>query len=150
MPILLDTNILMQLARRSDEKVLSLVNPKQQEAYISIVTVGEIRSIAVRNTWGKSKLGFLENFLLQHVVIDINYAQLLDNYVELDVYSQLKHPSLEAPFKTPRNMGKNDLWIAATAMTFGMELVTTDDDFDHLNPVFVTVRKLSPVSFIGL
>ena len=29
-------------------------------------------------------------------------------------------------------MGKNDLWIAATASTYNMTLVTTDKDFDHL------------------
>ena len=31
-----------------------------------------------------------------------------------------------------RNMGKNDVWIAATALYLDMELHTTDNDFDHL------------------
>lgn len=31
-----------------------------------------------------------------------------------------------------RNMGKNDLWIAATALYFDFPLHTTDNDFDHL------------------
>jgi tRNA(fMet)-specific endonuclease VapC len=31
-----------------------------------------------------------------------------------------------------RNMGKNDLWIATTALYFDLELHTTDNDFDHL------------------
>jgi hypothetical protein len=38
-------------------------------------------------------------------------------------------------------MGKNDVWIAA-AYTSGARLVTTDDDFDHLDPPFVTVDKI--------
>jgi tRNA(fMet)-specific endonuclease VapC len=29
-------------------------------------------------------------------------------------------------------MGKNDLWIAATALYLDMKLHTTDNDFDHL------------------
>lgn len=29
-------------------------------------------------------------------------------------------------------MGKNDLWISATAATFNLTLVTMDRDFDHL------------------
>lgn len=29
-------------------------------------------------------------------------------------------------------MGKNDLWIAATAYVTGATLLTTDADFDHL------------------
>lgn len=35
-------------------------------------------------------------------------------------------------------MGKNDLWIAAVAYVTGFELITTDADFDHLHPDFVT------------
>jgi tRNA(fMet)-specific endonuclease VapC len=35
-----------------------------------------------------------------------------------------------------KNMGKNDLWIAATAATTGATLVSTDNDFAHLNKVF--------------
>lgn len=30
-------------------------------------------------------------------------------------------------------MGKNDLWIAATAITYNIPLITTDADFDHLD-----------------
>lgn len=33
-----------------------------------------------------------------------------------------------------RNMGKNDLWIAASAKAAGATLLTTDGDFDHLIP----------------
>ncbi len=29
-------------------------------------------------------------------------------------------------------MGKNDLWIAATASIYNVQLITTDKDFDHL------------------
>jgi predicted nucleic acid-binding protein len=41
-----------------------------------------------------------------------------------------------------RNMGKNDLWIAATASTLNIPLLTTDNDFDHLNGVFLEVKKV--------
>jgi tRNA(fMet)-specific endonuclease VapC len=34
-------------------------------------------------------------------------------------------------------MGKNDLWIAATARAASATLITTDTDFDHLHPVLV-------------
>ena len=32
-----------------------------------------------------------------------------------------------------RNMGKNDLWIAATASITNSKLITSDKDFNHLN-----------------
>jgi hypothetical protein len=38
-------------------------------------------------------------------------------------------------------MGKNDLWIAATAHALNAILLTTDNDFDHLNNIFFEVRK---------
>ena len=34
-------------------------------------------------------------------------------------------------------MGKNDLWIAATASVLDLTLLTTDKDFDHLKDVFL-------------
>ncbi|MET3125260.1 putative nucleic acid-binding protein [Arcicella rosea] len=41
-------------------------------------------------------------------------------------------------------MGKNDLWIAATASLLNLTLVTTDSDFDHLNNYFLQLYKLEP------
>jgi predicted nucleic acid-binding protein len=38
-----------------------------------------------------------------------------------------------------RNMGKNDLWIAATASVLKAKLLTTDRDFDHLDSEFLEV-----------
>ena len=39
-------------------------------------------------------------------------------------------------------MGKNDVWIAATAHVNGAILLTTDNDFDHLTPLFFAVEKV--------
>ena len=39
-------------------------------------------------------------------------------------------------------MGKNDVWIAATASVLDATLLTTDNDFDHLNKEFLTVAKI--------
>ena len=45
-------------------------------------------------------------------------------------------------------MGKNDIWIAATAALLGAQLVTVDRDFDHLHGIFFDViyidQKLTP------
>lgn len=40
-----------------------------------------------------------------------------------------------------RNMGKNDLWIAATAHALNAALLTTDGDFEHLHQVYFELRK---------
>ena len=70
--------------------------------------------------------------------------QLLQTYISIDAYSQRKHPDYEKyPFSTSRNMGKNDLWISATASLLNLQLVTTDKDFDHLETSFLSLRKIS-------
>ena len=58
---------------------------------------------------------------------------LAKTYAQTDAYSQgrLKASPLPAGI-TARNMGKNDLWIAAMVLYLDMELHTTDNDFDHL------------------
>jgi tRNA(fMet)-specific endonuclease VapC len=39
-------------------------------------------------------------------------------------------------------MGKNDIWIAATASVLNAVLLTTDNDFDHLHDEFLTVARV--------
>ena len=62
--------------------------------------------------------------------------------LNIELYSQGKLASVDF---TPRNMSKNDLWIAATAYVTNATLVTTDKDFDHLNE-FIKVTYLDPLT----
>lgn len=39
-------------------------------------------------------------------------------------------------------MGKNDIWIAATASVFNLRLITTDKDFDHLDGVYIDLEYI--------
>ena len=41
-------------------------------------------------------------------------------------------------------MGKNDLWIAATAFVTKATLLTTDKDFDHMHPAFLQRDWINP------
>ncbi|MBK8412679.1 MAG: hypothetical protein IPL19_32470 [Sandaracinaceae bacterium] len=107
---LLDTNVVLALVRGSAlgtyiDTSFRLSAGKRRPA-ISVVTHGELRVLASRNGWGGAKLAALQNALNALVTVDINVAEVIDAYVEIDVYSQ-QHPD------GARNMGKNDLWIAA-------------------------------------
>lgn len=145
MNLLLDTNILMHLAKNANVHHKSkLINPDNRQAYASVVTIGELKSIALQNSWGAPKLQSLEDVLDDIVVIEITES-LANLYAEIDAFSQRKNPAYaQYPFVTPRNMGKNDLWIAATAALLGLKLVTTDADFNHLNGNFIEVQHLKP------
>jgi predicted nucleic acid-binding protein len=140
---LLDTNVVLALVRG---KALGVfidstfgLSTAQCRPVISVVTHGEVRALASRNGWGGAKLTALQGALDALVTVDVNVAEVIDAYVEIDIYSR-QHPD------GARNMGKNDLWIAACAKASGATLLTTDKDFDHLNPGLLTVKYIDPTS----
>ena len=78
-------------------------------------------------------------------ITDINIDIIIKQYAQIDAFSQgkLKDRPLSI---SARNMGKNDLWIAATAAAFQLELLTSDLDFDHLNNQFLTLHSINVLS----
>lgn len=112
---------------------------------LSVVSWGELFSIAQINQWGHAKQSKLSGLLESLYVVDIAHAdeQLIADYCILDAYSRnaLQHKPLP---NGSRKMGKNDLWIAATAKTAQAELITMDGDFDHLHGQYLTVHKYPP------
>ena len=69
----------------------------------------------------------------------LHYLREIERYAEIDAFSQgkLKDRPLSI---SARNMGKNDLWIAATASILNATLLTTDLDFNHLHNVFLNLE----------
>ena len=136
MTYLLDTNILLIYIRENSisqwiDKVYAPLGVGNIPV-VSVVTVGEIRSIALRHKWGQKKQNKLDELLNQLVIADINSEDVIGRYAEIDTFSQGK--LLEKPLgMTARNMGKNDLWIAATSSVLSARLLTTDADFTHLD-----------------
>jgi tRNA(fMet)-specific endonuclease VapC len=144
MNLLLDTNVLIYLAKDRTLTLLHRVNPDNQKVYVSVVTIAELKSFALQNGWGARKLGLLESLLEDISVIEVGEI-LSDTYAQIDAYAQHRNPRFtNYAFKTARNMGKNDIWIAATAALLGLKLVTTDRDFDHLHGVFFDVQLFTP------
>lgn len=144
MNLLFYTNIILSILRAQDyQGIISFLNPEDAPVYISIASEAEIKSLAIRNKWGTNRKKMLDTFLDQLTIVEIN--QLYINiYAEIDTYSQRENPSFSSyAFKTPRNMGKNDLWIASLAALLGLQLITTDADFDYLHQVFFKVRKIT-------
>ena len=109
---------------------------------ISVVTLGELWSIGLRNQWGERRMKDLDLIAAKFVVIDINIETIIKLYAQIDVFSQgkLKDRPLSI---SARNMGKNDLWIAASTSALKLELLTSDLDFNHLNDEFLTLQTIS-------
>jgi tRNA(fMet)-specific endonuclease VapC len=147
MTYILDTNILLQILR-GDTRVMPQLaefnlNHTDTYAFISIVTMGELLSIAQQNNWGSSKLRQLETLVKAFKTIPIDKRVLLDIYADIDTFSKGKHATKSLPLgTTARKMGKNDLWIAATANLLNATLITTDNDFEHLDNLFIKLHKI--------
>ena len=90
-------------------------------------SVGELRSLALQFEWGPKKLDQMEFILGYFDEIAIDSPDLVKTYATIDAYAQ----------KIGKSPGKNDLWIAATTIQFGARLLTTDRDFDWLDPIFL-------------
>lgn len=148
MNLLFDTNIIINVIRsRKYSEIIRFLNPDDLPIFISVVSEAEIKSLALQNKWGVRRLTKLDAFLDQVNIVEINQSYV-SVYSEIDAFSQRLHDGFQIySFKTPRNMGKNDLWIAALATLLSLELITTDKDFEHLHKVFLNLRYISPTQF---
>ena len=145
MNYLLDTNILVVYVRGNKlmdkiEQELKLFTSDHQ-LVISTVSVGEIRSLAIKNSWGRQKTERLDSLLKRLAVANINVDEVILRYAEIDAYSQGRLSGKPVNFSA-RNMGKNDLWIAAIGSVLKLVLITTDGDFDHLQGEYLDIKKV--------
>ncbi|WP_426668764.1 type II toxin-antitoxin system VapC family toxin [Mucilaginibacter sp. McL0603] len=149
MNLLLDTNIILHIIRAKDfTGIINFINPDNSPIYLSIVSEAEIKSLALRKKWGTNRLHLLDVFLDQVNIVEINQASV-NIYAEIDAYSQRSNKSFDKyPFDTPRNMGKNDLWIASLSALLGLRFITTDADFDHLHNIFFEIKKIKSTEFL--
>lgn len=125
-----------------DEAIKRIVEKKlkpfdeENIVVISAVTLGEIESIIIQNKWGEKRQEGLFELLEDIVVADINNDVMIEAYGKIDAFSQNRLPN--KPLGTSaRNMGKNDLWIAATANVTNATLISADKDFLHLKDEYI-------------
>ncbi len=124
--VLLDTSVLIHLLRDTSlgKRILKeqALETRAEKPVISVVTVGELLAFAKKRGWGTRKIERLEELVSSIVVADIRPRPILDKYAEIDAFCEANG----------RALGKNDLWIAATAAATNATLVTADKDFDPL------------------
>ncbi len=142
---LLDTNIVLSLVRANplgtyiDWKYQ--LTAAQNAFMISVVTVGEMYALTEKfklqgKPWGPAKIQKLEELLRQLVWVEINDDEILKNYAAIDADTDV----------TGQKMGKNDVWIAATARATNTTLLTTDKDFDRIFPKWIDREWIDPAS----
>ena len=116
---LLDTNIVIALLE-GDDTVLSNLD-QASEVFIPAVVLGELFFGAAKSGRPSENIAKLERFAVGRAIVPC----------DLDVareYGRLKHRLQEKGRPIP----ENDLWIAATAASRGMVLVTRDRHFHEI------------------
>ena len=136
--LLLDTSVVLHVVR-GDAVALRMdkaynLRGRAEWPLISVVTVGEARSFALQRGWGSAKVEKLDKVLHEFVVVDISSAAILEKYAQIDAYLR----------RNGKALGKNDVWIAATAAATGALLLTNDKDFDPLDPLFLQNAYVDP------
>lgn len=135
---LLDTSILVHLARADElAKVVDArynLSSTPTVPLISVVTAGELHSFARQRNWGPRKIHDLERLIDDLVVVPLDYPGVVQAYAEIDAHC----------VKNGLPRGENDMWIAATANVTGARLLTTDKDFDGLDPRFIRRDWIDP------
>lgn len=148
--LLFDTCAIIDIVRgkAKSERILDWIKSlePQPRQFISTVTKAELLAFALYHGWQANKNALLQEFLNGINYIDINntdYA-LIDNYKFIYAYSRNAVPDSDGNFKGGSHvkMGKNDIWIAATAKTLNATLLTSDKDFEHLNPLIIDVKLI--------
>ncbi len=135
---LLDTNVLVHLVRGDAvwARVRATYQPLLLEPrpLISVATSGELRSLALQFNWQAEKIDQMEFCLAYLQRISIDDSEIIRAYAAIDAHLQ----------RTGQPLGKNDVWIAATAAVTGARLLTTDKDFDRLDPLFLSRDWIDP------
>lgn len=136
---IVDTNILVHAVR--GDAIWDIIKSRydllmhEPCPIYSVVSEGEIRSLAVQWGWGQSRRNQMEFLLGYFVRFSIDDSDLIEAYALIDSYSKT----------IGLTMGKNDLWIAATAKIAEATLLTTDSDFDRLAPAYLSLERIESV-----
>lgn len=135
---LLDTNILLHLVRQDAlarwvEATYAFIG-RGVSPLTTIISEGEMRSLALQFRWGPARVARLDTLLARALSVPLDFTGVIDAYARIDAHCRR--------LGTP--LGENDTWIAATAHATGARLLTTDRDFDHLDPAFLTRDWIDP------
>ncbi len=136
--LILDTNILVQAVRANAvwDAIKARFDPMMIDPRpgYCCVTEGELRAFAKINGWDTRKVNQMEFLLGYFEALSIEEPEVMNAYSHVDFESR----------KVGRKMGKNDLWIAATALANKLTLLTTDLDFDHISPMLIRREWIDP------
>jgi predicted nucleic acid-binding protein len=128
--ILLDTSAYSAL-HRGDHNVLDILRRSETVA-ISATVLGELYSGFRAGTRWRENMAQLARFQNQPSARTLNITkETAIRYAEIDVYLR----------KKGRPIPRNDVWIAASALEHGLEVVTFDEHFSEIPLLLIQPRR---------
>jgi len=147
--VVLDTSVIIPILR-GNEGLLQYVEvhypANEFERILCFASKAEPSSMMLRRKWGKLKRQNADDFFegVDRIIREVT-DEMIDAYAELEAYSLNQHPTIKKPEgESAYKIGKNDLWIAATAQVEKARLFTADRGFVQFGAHFF------PVDFIAL
>jgi len=103
------------------------------EIYLNPVVLGELTAGFIQGSREKKNRDILKEFLSSSrvQVVDID-RETSERYAA--IYTHLRAQGTPIP--------TNDLWIAATAMQYGLKLLTTDSHFRNIHQIIVVCCEI--------
>lgn len=116
---LIDTNVIIKLLS-GEQKAVELFE-SLDAIHISAITAGELFYGAKKSSRINENMLLFKNFLAEYSIVEIN-----ENVSE--VYGEIKANLV----KRGVNIPENDIWIAATVISYNLNLVTYDEHFKNI------------------
>ena len=143
--IIFDTNVWLYLLRGTyrPTAIKAFLPPEYQEQYQLILPAAvkaELFTLGIRRNWSENRLVQLEYNLQKESRLIHTSDAIIERYLEIEAFNKGKYPN-KSHGTTHIEMGKNDIWIAATALDINALLVTSDNDFNHLTSL-LSIAKI--------
>ena len=118
----LDTSVIVH-AFRSNSKVSEKLDT-MEEIYVSVTVIGELYYGAYKSGDAGKHLKQIQSFL--------NNCKILPtDIITADIYANIK----AALSKKGKPIPENDIWIAAIALQYNLQLYTTDGHFNEIDGI---------------